>query len=144
MNILVIDDSPQDRDLVKEYLAEMGNKCGIDNSETLDQGLSKLKNNEYDAVLLDLGLPDSSGIDTVKTVINFLKGSGLNPRAAVIILTGLEDYKLGKEALDIGAKDFLIKDATKAKELDRAVSIATYDSQLPSRSWFRKKKKRRK
>lgn len=144
MNVLVIDDSPQDTETIKEYLLDMGEDHIVDNGETLQAGIEKLMQKIYDVILLDLGLPDTTGIETVKTILKFFADNQLKKIPPIIVLTGLEDYAVGKEAMKLGAKDFLIKDETHAPELDRAVNLATYETKLPARGWFSKSRRRRK
>ena len=45
----------------------------------------------------------------------------------IVVLTGTEDYKVGREAWSLGIKDYLIKDEIQSKDLSRALNFATYD-----------------
>jgi len=66
-NILPVDDDPQDRLLVKTILAKstLPGQFKVDETGTLSEATQYLSSGDYDVVLLDLNLPDSSGIDTI-------------------------------------------------------------------------------
>jgi hypothetical protein len=73
-NILLVDDDPQDRRLVKTILAKstLPGQFKVDETGTLSEATQYLSSGDYDVVLLDLNLPDSSGIDTIQK--NVLSG----------------------------------------------------------------------
>ncbi len=126
MRILVIDDSKEDRDLAITYINKTNSIPNIttDESNCLQNALEKLKNNEYDVIILDLMLPEIDGLDTIMEVQSFLQGQERN--TPIIILTGLEDSKLGRKAFSLGVKEFLIKDELQINDLSRAIKFATY------------------
>lgn len=127
MHILLIDDSKEDRDLIVNLIKRMKTKYDIFVSESncLKDALYKIKETTYDAIILDLILPESDGIDTIKTIVDNLHNYDKN--TPVIVLTGLEDYKVGREAFDMGIKDFLIKDEITMADLMRALNFATFN-----------------
>jgi len=126
MKILVIDDSAEDRDLIITHIKKSTKKENIitDESNCLNDALNKIKTNYYDVIILDLVLPESNGIETVKTVVSCLKK--LKKDIPIIVLTGMEDYKIGREAWLLGIKDYLIKDEIQSVDLSRALKFATY------------------
>jgi len=128
MKILVIDDNRADRDLIITHIKQSKKRKTITTEESncLRDAVSKIKANDYDVILLDLVLPESDGIDTVKTIISSIKESG--KEIPVIVLTGTEDYKVGREAWSLGIKDYLIKDEIQTKDLTRALKFATHSS----------------
>ena len=88
IKILLIEDNPGDAYLIEEHLEEFANfSYEFKNVGTLNETLSVLKEQPYDVVLLDLGLPDSDGVNT------FLSVHNKNPLIPIIILTGLNDEK---------------------------------------------------
>ena len=102
--VLYVEDNPGDQILVEQMLAECQmHENELITCETLDEGLAVIKNQSLDIILLDLNLPDSSGLETVKSVCR----TGNN--APVIIFTGQDDIKMGIESLNLGAQDFLVK-----------------------------------
>jgi len=69
LRVLAIEDSIDDSDLVRIMLARVQNPIfTVVNAHRLAEGLQRLREQTFDAVLLDLGLPDSVGIDAVKAV----------------------------------------------------------------------------
>jgi two-component system sensor histidine kinase UhpB len=116
ISILVVEDNPGDLFLLEESLQSTGVPIeGIYHAATLAGARQILAYRKIDLVFLDVSLPDSRGLDSFK---------GLQPltqRAAVILLTGLNDTKLATQALMLGAQDFLIKGEFDEKLLSRAV-----------------------
>ena len=74
--------------------------------------------NLFDVILLDLGLPDSQGLDTLRTL------RGKNPQVAVVVLTGKDDEELALQALKEGAQDYLVKGEIQGGTLQRAIRYA--------------------
>ena len=130
MRILVIDDSREDRDLAITYIHKANSipDMTTDESNCLEGALEKLKENDYDVILLDLILPETDGLDTIKEIQKFLEKN--NKNTPIIILTGLEDYELGKKAFSLGISEFLIKDEMESSSLSRAIKFATHGKKL--------------
>lgn len=126
MRILIIDDSKEDRDLVITKISKNNSIPNIstDESNSMKTALEKLGENDYDVIILDLALPETDGLDTINEINEFLQKN--NKKTPIVILTGLEDYNLGVEALSLGVKDFLIKDEYKNDDITRALKCATY------------------
>jgi len=128
MKILIIDDNPADRNLYKQHIEECNlfKNVSMEECGSLSSAFKILKEHEFDLILLDLGLPESEGIQTITDTFKELhKGKKIPP---VIVLTGLEDHIIGTEAYKHGVKDFLTKTevAHNRKELSRAIKYATY------------------
>lgn len=69
MRVLLVEDNPADVELIREILSDHQEPVfEILHAGTLAAGLSVLSGGEIDAILLDLGLPDSQGLDTVSVV----------------------------------------------------------------------------
>ena len=114
--ILIVNDNLGDQLLIKKHLgrARGGSLLG-ETAATLAGALERLAAKRYDAVLLDLSLPDSKGIATLK------KLRERHPTVPVIVLMGLDDESAGVEAMQAGAQDYLVKDETTAGTLARAI-----------------------
>jgi PAS domain S-box-containing protein len=84
----------------------------------LDAALDRLAHHNIDLVLLDLGLPDSQGLDT------FQRLHALAPHVAIIIVTGLDDEALALAAMQGGVQDYLVKGAMDHRLLGRAIRSA--------------------
>jgi DNA-binding response OmpR family regulator len=105
IKLLLVDDDAGDRKMVKLALARPSNIVNfeVETAETLSEATERLKNKDYDVVLLDLGLPDSQGIDTVQKTL------AANPNVPIVVLTGLANEETGLEAIEKGAEDYLVK-----------------------------------
>ncbi|MFE6487558.1 PP2C family protein-serine/threonine phosphatase, partial [Streptomyces sp. NPDC057757] len=90
---------------------------------TLAQARTELAGNPIDCILLDLHLPDVSGVNAVTSVRE------LAPHTAVIVLTGLSEDRAGTDAMAAGAQDYLVKGKVEADLLQRTLRYAVYRSQ---------------
>jgi len=119
ISLLMVEDNPADAALVDEFLTGAADSVyELVTVATLNDALSLLSRRNFDVVLLDLSLPDSSGIETVRTVI------GRYPRVAIIVLTGLQDDEVALQAVRYGAQDYLEKKELSAYMLKRAISYS--------------------
>jgi len=127
VSALIIDDDPEAVLLMGMRLNEAcaaDQRFVLEGAETLRDGLAEIARGDYDVILLDLTLPDSRGLDTVKAVIP--KAGGI----PVVVLTNLEDEAVGLEAIALGAQDFLNKDRLNMTLLGRSVRFAIERSAL--------------
>lgn len=117
--VLLVEDNPGDARLIEEELAEAAPSAfDLTWVERLKDGLSTLEEDGTDVVLLDLSLPDSTGLDTVQRVHD------ASPGAPIVVLTGFEDEALGTRAVRGGAQDYLVKDQVDGDRLARAMRYA--------------------
>jgi len=118
--VLMVDDDEVDYLAAKRALLDCPYpvKFDIETANTLSKAMDKLKRGRFDVVLLDLGLPDSVGLDTVKSAI---KAAGDIP---IVVLTGLADDRTGLSAIDIGAADYLVKGPSIGNMLGRTLLYA--------------------
>jgi PAS domain S-box-containing protein len=107
IEILLIDDDQSYCRLVKMALARAGQpaRFAVETAGSLAEGLKYLNSRSFDLVLLDLGLPDSFGLETFDRVHSAC------PDISVVMVTGLEDLKISVEAIQKGASDYLVKGA---------------------------------
>lgn len=92
---------------------------------TLAKGLQQLSSEQdFDAVLLDLSLPDSKGIDTLLRLINAF------PNTNVIVLTGTSDRNQGVRAVSAGAQDYLVKNEFEPPQLYRVLRFSIERKQI--------------
>jgi signal transduction histidine kinase len=99
--VLLIEDLPVYLVLVKRLLSMQA--IELDSASSLADGLEKARSGCFDAVLLDLGLPDSSGLST------FSRFQSHFANLPVIIFSGLDDESLASLAVQHGAQDYIIK-----------------------------------
>ena len=115
MHILVIEDNHDDWYLIKEYMESFPLKYYLYNSTTLESGLDLINQIKFDVVLLDLTLPDSSGIDSVQKLLSN------SSHCATIVLTGFNDKKFAIESVKYGIQDYLLKDELESEVLQRSI-----------------------
>jgi signal transduction histidine kinase len=117
--LLLIEDSPSDAMLIESQLRDsVFATATIERESSLAAGLARLDEGGFDGVLVDLGLPDSDGLDT------FVRVAESAGTAAVVVVTGLADARLAEEAVCLGAQDYLIKSGSRPGEFGRAVNYA--------------------
>ena len=119
IKVLLIEDNQGDARLIREMLAEASRvNFDLQCAERVSTGIKHLSGDGINVILLDLKLPDSSGIDTVIRV---------RERASpipIIVLTGTLDESLGIEAVHEGAQDYLLKDKLDSSLLERSILYA--------------------
>lgn len=125
IKILVVEDTPGDVFLIKFYLEEIDpENYEIQSVGNLADAHYKLEREAFDVVLLDLNLPDSEGMITLKKTIEKF------PEEVYIVLTALSDEKIGLEAVKNGAQDFLVKGRIDSKILDSSIKFSFQRSKL--------------
>lgn len=119
IRVLLVEDNPGDARLIRELLADAKNsRFDLEWVERLSKGLERLPQGGLDIVLLDLRLPDSSGIDT------FVRIHCQAPSLPVIPLTGMDDEELAVTVVRAGAQDYLIKGEVDTNLLTSAIRYA--------------------
>jgi len=114
--VLLIEDSPTQAQQFSAMLEGQG--FTVQHAALLSEGLGILKRGGIDVVLLDLSLPDSSGLDT------FLTAKAAAPQVPIVVLTGLDDEVVAATALQRGAQDYLVKGEVNQDWLVRSVRYA--------------------
>jgi PAS domain S-box-containing protein len=120
IHLLLIEDNPGDEGLIREMLAEAkGMSFDLEWTETLSEGIERLALSGIDVVLLDLGLTDSTGLETLRRL------RAASPRApVVVVLSGLSDEEISFQAVQEGAQDYLIKGQVDSSLLIRSIRYA--------------------
>ncbi|MBV9895066.1 MAG: hybrid sensor histidine kinase/response regulator [Chloroflexi bacterium] len=106
IRVLLVEDNPGDARLIREMLRDSGpRKSTMDLSfaDRLSGGLERLRSEKFDLVLLDLTLPDSSGLETFESV------HSAAPSVPIVVLSGLDDEAVAVRAVQFGAQDYLVK-----------------------------------
>jgi DNA-binding response OmpR family regulator len=117
-SILLIEDDPGDARLFEEMLELQGYSATIYKAIRLSDTLDYLRESQVQIILLDLNLPDSSGLSTLTRVMD------VAPLTPIIVLTGLSDESVGIEALKAGAQDYLVKGDLDGRMLKRSMHYA--------------------
>lgn len=121
IKILLIEDDLIDRQMVKRTLmkpSQTAAEFDIECAGSLAESFEQLSKNNFDVILLDLGLPDSNGLETVDRVAKE------KPRIPIIVLTGLDDNETGFTAIKKGAADYLVKGITVEYQLMKSILYA--------------------
>lgn len=128
VTILLVEDRPADAEFVKQLLVEHRNDLeirdqdyvtdieSIEHVDCLADAIERVASEDIDLVLLDLGLPDSEGLDTVSTMCEQAEPM------PIIVLTGQKG--IGVSAIQCGAQDYLIKGQISADSLLRTIAYA--------------------
>jgi serine phosphatase RsbU (regulator of sigma subunit) len=114
--VLLVEDDDGDALLVEEMLREVDAPVVVKRARSLGQARSLVS--EAACVLLDLGLPDSQGLQGLGQLL------GLEPEAAIVVLTGQASEHLGEQAVRAGAQDYLVKGDVSGSMLHRVIRYA--------------------
>jgi len=118
-HILLVEDNPGDAKLLEAALkGDHADECHIERVDRLSKGLERLSEGKVDIVLLDLFLPDSSGLSSLRLVLEAA------PHVPVVVLTGLNDRETAMRSLKEGAQDFLLKDDLNGALLHRSIKYS--------------------
>lgn len=119
MRVLLVEDNPGDVRLLREALRDArGGNVDLSHVLRLEEGLKQLATGEFDVVLLDLSLPDASGLETVSRTVTAA------PQVPIVVLTGLNDEQVAVRALREGAQDYLVKGQGDGELVVRAMRYA--------------------
>jgi signal transduction histidine kinase len=128
--ILLVEDEVHDALIVDRSLRleANGERFELRHASTLAQGLERLARDPVDVLLLDLGLPDSDGPDTVARLRD------CDPRVPLVVFTGADDPELMARSFAAGADEYLVKDGLHAELLRRTIHHAVARRQLRLRA----------
>jgi len=124
--VLLVEDDPVDRRQIQLLLAKSSRETPfeVETAATLRAAADHLRNNRYGVILLDLGLPDSSGLGTIQEI------RSQSPDVPIVVLTGLDDEETGVEAIREGAQDYLVKGQSLEYVLIRTIRYAIERGQM--------------
>ncbi len=119
LNILIVEDDIVDRKLLQRLLSQSALPISdIKSAECLDTALEFLGEEHFDVVFLDLGLPDSQGIES------FIAIHTKTPNVPVIVISGLGDEETAVMAVKEGVQDYFVKGQIDSNLLTRSVRYA--------------------
>lgn len=113
--VLIVDDEKGFLDVLAERMQSRGME--VTTATSAKEALQKLETETFDAIVLDLMMPEMGGIEALQRI------KGKNPDAEVILLTGQPSVSIGVEAMKLGASDFLVKPAD-INELTEKIKVA--------------------
>src|ERR1700732_1682706 len=119
LQVLVVEDNAGDARLLRQMFSkEEPGSFELTHLLRMSEAVVHLAKGGVDIILLDLGLPDGHGLDTVR------RAHAVAPGVPVIVLTGLDDEALAAAAMTEGAQDYLIKGQIENRALPRALRHA--------------------
>jgi len=119
LRVLLVEDNPWDADLIAELLSVDGTDVfEVDCVDRLSKALAGVSSNRFDIVLLDLGLPDSYGLDALRAMRQHSAG------LPIVVLTGNNNEQTVLTAIREGAQDYLIKGQIDKNQLIRSIKYA--------------------
>ena len=129
LNILLVEDNPDDIFIMEQYVSIFSERKSFDRqielteADTMSKALVILQKQSIDIILLDLTLPDSSGLETIDKLGDYIQS------VPVIILTGSSDEKKGVISIKRGAQDYLVKNKINEELIERSIkySIERFD-----------------
>lgn len=118
ITVLLVEDDPDDVLVITAGLNSQGGRFRIETAERLSQALRRLETPGIDVILLDLSLPDSTGLDSFRR----LQGAGGD--LPIVVLTGLDSESLALRLVQEGAQDYLVKGEVSGPGLARSLFYA--------------------
>jgi two-component system, cell cycle sensor histidine kinase and response regulator CckA len=122
--ILVVEDNPAFVEFLRESLLSLSTELEVSVATQLSAAIAALTVQSFDAVLLDLNLPDSSGLQTLQRV------TAANTHVPIVVLTGIDDARQAQDAMRLGAQDWLTKGQPDPELVLRALRYAAERKRL--------------
>ena len=117
--LLLVEDNPADVRLLREMFHEQNSlRTELTQVETMREAEKHLAGGAVDIILLDLGLPDAQGLESIR------RARAVAPHVPLVVLTSLDDESLAAQAFHAGVQDYLIKGQIDARGLLRALRYA--------------------
>ena len=127
LRILLVEDDGAFAAFLGTALAAEDDPPALQHAGDLATALSRIREGSADAVILDLNLPDSRGLDTLRAVVTAA------PQLPVVVLSGAADAALARKALQLGAQDWIPKGHFDAELVQRAARYAVERKRLTDR-----------
>jgi len=130
IRVLMIEDNRVNAKLIQGQLRGIpGVNFEVEVAECLGEGLEQLKQDNFAAIILDLMLPDSEGLQT------FLRVRDHFPQTPIVILSGTDDVSLAAKAVEEGAQSFLVKGNVNGQQLARSIRYALQRTKAEHAEW---------
>jgi len=124
-NLLLVEDRPPDLRIAREYLSQArGAKFNVTTASTLAEALDHVVEGKLDIVMLDLTLPDSSGLETFESLHH------ASQDLPIVVVSGYAEESLAIAAVRQGAQDYLLKESLSSTLLSRSLLYAIERNQL--------------
>ncbi|MEM8771251.1 MAG: GGDEF domain-containing response regulator [Pseudomonadota bacterium] len=117
--VLLLEDDDFDAAVTRELLEKCCRRAfTVKRCKFLSEAQTQLSRAEYLVALIDMNVPDSSGLDTVRTILQS------NPATPVVVLTGTDDTDVAVTALGLGVQDYLPKSSLDSRSLERVIQYS--------------------
>lgn len=116
MNILLVEDSDNDALLIEHALNGSHQYAKILRAKSLSECIAEIEKGGVDMVLLDLGLPDTTGVHSLAEIV------AVNRNMPIVIITGDDRRESIREAAQAGARDYIVKHRMNEKRIVDAVA----------------------
>ena len=127
INVALVEDDAEDALLLERALRRSGIDYRLTHLERLSDALDFLESNLADVVVLDLGLPDTEGLDSLTRI------QSSDPSVPVVILTGNDDEDNAREAVESGAQDYVSKNQLDGRSMAKALTYAIHRKRAENR-----------
>lgn len=128
MNILLVEDNIDDQVLFAEMTSNSDINLHI--ADSVKDAKKIMDKTDINIVFLDLGLYETSGIHTLYALQSAIPNES---HTSIVILTGLEDYRVAKEAVQNGCYQFMTKANMSTSQIARIINYHRYSDMLPER-----------
>ncbi len=118
LSVLLVEDNGDDADLLQRSLKKAGASVHLQWVDSLAAGIALAQRDSFDAILLDLSLPDSYGLASVERALHEIA------HVPIVVLTGLDDEAVGSAAVHAGAQDFVVKGHFDGRTITRTLKYA--------------------
>ncbi|QDT05451.1 Response regulator PleD [Rubripirellula lacrimiformis] len=119
ISVLLVEDQESEAFMVTRILTRTSQAVfEVEHASSLQEAIQQLSENDFDVCLLDLGLPDGHGIESLHQI------RCVDARLPVVVLTGNDNETLGLAAIEKGAQDYVAKGAISGQLLTRSLSFA--------------------
>lgn len=137
IDILLIDDDEDDFVIVKDFLSDIKTThFNVQWESDFDKALDYIHQQCFDIYLIDFRLGEMNGLELLKKAVTINRGK------PVIMLTGQGEPEVDYEAMQIGAADYLVKDAIDAQSIERSIRYALSNAHAMSKLYEQEKKYR--
>lgn len=116
IRILCIEDNSNDYEIIKRFLEKKMKEINLERESVGLRGLTKMRKEKFDILLLDYRLPDINGLE----VMEIMKKEGMD--VPIIMLTGKGDEKVAVEAMKKGVGDYIVKDDLETEKLSESIT----------------------
>ena len=122
-NIMVVDDAKFSRKMLSDILVEEGHEIVVE-AENAGEAVEFYEKLNPDVVTMDIVMPEVGGIDSISALKAMVKA---DPKAKVVIVSGMGQQEIVEEFINAGAKDFIVKPFQPSNIADVVASVLEND-----------------